>query len=286
MSSSAPGRYHDMNPPIDITPPGSRKSKWLKILGMGCGGFMLLLVVGVLLANYYFKRAVVEHLERKLTDAGLDGQIGEFDYSLRERELFIRDLSAVPTGSKLADLGSVTIDEGVVQFDKDEPKKIVRVEINGLKSDQFSVNKLEMQPGELLSAKGVTVKNPKEFGGGDFLKLTELRMEYGLKGLDLLKMNVAELTAVKRKNGKWNLMMKPIKELKFMGKTVDRIGQFHLKVESVKVRDLGRSGTQILPVNKTIQVLDVNSAEDFNSKVLPKLIALIGEVKLAVEKSP
>ncbi|MBC8325014.1 MAG: hypothetical protein H8E27_05255 [Verrucomicrobia subdivision 3 bacterium] len=275
-----------MTLPIDNPPPGSRKPKWPKFVAMGCGGFLLLLVVGVLLANYYFKRAVVDHLERKMADAGLDGQIGEFDYNIQDRKLFIRDLSAVPVGSKLADLGNVTINEGVLQFDKDEPKKIVRVGIDGLKSDQFSVVELEVRPEELLSAKGVTVKNPKEFGGGDFLKLTELRMEYGSKGLDLLKMNVEELTAVKRMDGKWNLLLKPIKELKLMGKSVDRIGQFYLQINSVKVLDLGHSGTRTFPVNKTIHVRDVNSANDFNSKVLPKLLALIGEVKLAAEKQP
>jgi hypothetical protein len=57
---------------------------------------------GRLAANYFFKRAVVEHLERKMVDAGFVGKVGEFDYSISRRELLVRDLRAVPSGSVLA----------------------------------------------------------------------------------------------------------------------------------------------------------------------------------------
>ena len=112
------------------------------------------------------------------------------------------------------------------------------------------------------------------------MKLTELRVEYGLKGMELLEVTVSELTTVKNKKGQWNLFVKPVKDLKFMNKKVDRIGEFHLEVESVKVLDLSREGeARIVPVKKTIRVLNINSAADFNSKVLPALQDLLGEIK-------
>jgi hypothetical protein len=257
-----------------------QKSKWKKILGIGCFTVIVLLVAGVLAANYFFKRAVVEHLERKMADAGFVGKIGEFDYSIARRELSVRDLHAVPSGSVLADLGEVSIAEGTIQFDPDGSKDIAEVKIRGVESAKGSVGELTIQPGKSFSANDVILKNAKEFGGGNFLKITELRVEYGLKGLDLVKVKVAELTVVKNKNGKWNLLVKPVKELKFRNKKIERIGEFHLEVESVKVLDLSRGGSaKIVPVKKTIRARNINSAADFNSKILPALQALLGEVK-------
>ena len=257
-----------------------QKSKWKKILGIGCFTVIVLLVAGVLAANYFFKRAVVEHLERKMADAGFVGKIGEFDYSIARRELSVRDLHAVPSGSVLADLGEVSIAEGTIQFDPDGSKDIAEVKIRGVESAKGSVGELTIQPGKSFSANDVTLKNAKEFGGGNFLKITELRVEYGLKGLDLVKVKVAELTVVKNKNGKWNLLVKPVKELKFRNKKIERIGEFHLEVESVKVLDLSRGGSaKIVPVKKTIRSRNINSAADFNPKILPALQALLGEVK-------
>ena len=257
-----------------------QKSKWKKILGIGCFTVIVLLVVGVLAANYFFKRAVVEHLELKMADAGFVGKVGEFDYSIARRELSVRDLHAVPSGSVLADLGEVSIAEGTIQFDPDGSKDIAEVKIRGVESAKGSVGELTIQPGKSFSANDVTLKNAKEFGGGNFLKITELRVEYGLKGLDLVKVKVAELTVVKNKNGKWNLLVKPVKELKFRNKKIERIGEFHLEVESVKVLDLSRGGSaKIVPVKKTIRARNINSAADFNSKILPALQALLGEVK-------
>jgi|GEM_PF-1791499 hypothetical protein len=257
-----------------------KKPKWKKILGTGCLGVVVLLVVGVLAANYYFKRAVAEHLERKMADAGFVGKVDELDYSIARRELSVRDLHAVPSGTVLANLGEVNIAEGTIQFDPDGSKEIAEVKIRGVESAMGSANKILIHPGKSFSAKGVSLKNAKEFGGGNLLKITELQVEYGVKGLGLVKVKVAELTAVKNKKGQWNLLVKPVKELKFRDKKIERIGEFHLEVETVKVLDLSREGeSRIVPVKKTIRVRNINSAADFNSKILPKLQALLGEVK-------
>jgi hypothetical protein len=100
-----------------------------KIFGTGCLGVIALLVAGVLMANYYFKRAVVKHLERKMADAGFVGKVGEFDYSIARRELSVRDLHAVPSGTVLTDLGEVSIAEGTIQFVPDGSKEIAEVKI-------------------------------------------------------------------------------------------------------------------------------------------------------------
>ena len=258
----------------------AKKSKWKKILGIGCLSVVVLLMAVMLAVNYYFKRAVVEHLERKMAEAGFVGKVGEFDYNITRRELSVRDLRAVPSGAKLSSLGELTIAEGSIRFDPDQPKEILEVEIRGVEWGMGTVRKISIHPNRDFFAKAVTIKNSKEFGGDVFLKLTELRVEYGLKGMDLLKVTVSELTTVKNKKGQWNLFVKPVKELKFMNKKVDRIGEFHLEVESVKVLDLSREGeARIVPVKKTIRVRNINSAADFNSKVLPALQDLLGEVK-------
>ncbi|MDG1833725.1 MAG: hypothetical protein P8J63_10905, partial [Verrucomicrobiota bacterium] len=106
------------------------------------------------------------------------------------------------------------------------------------------------------------------------------QVEYGIKGLDLVKVKVAELTAVKNRKGQWNILVKPVKELKFRDNKIERIGEFHLEVESVKVLDLSREGeARTMLVKKTIRARNINSAADFNSKILPALQVLLGEVK-------
>ena len=126
----------------------------------------------------------------------------------------------------------------------------------------------------------MTLNNAIEFGGGNLLKIAEVQVEYGMKGLDLVKVKVAELTAVKNKKGQWNLLVKPVKELKFSDKKIERIGEFHLEVESVKVLDLSLEGkARTVLVKKTFRASNINSAADFNSKILPALQVLLGEVK-------
>ena len=266
MPASSAGRHCDVKELIPIAAT-AKKSKWKKILGIGCLSVVVLLLAGVLAANYFFKRAVVEHLERKMADAGFVGKVGEFDYNIARRELSVRDLHAVPSGAKLSSLGELTIAEGSIRFDPDQPKEILEVKIRGVEWAMGSVRKISIHPNrDFFFAKAVTIKNSKEFGGDVFLKPTEFRVEYGLKGMELLKVTVSESTTVK--------------ELKFMNKKVDRIGEFHLEVETVKVLDLSREGeARIVPVKKTIRVRNINSAADFNSKVLPALQDLLGEIK-------
>ena len=268
-----------MTAPSPVLPAGE-KPKWKKNPGIGCLGVVILLVAGVLAANYYFKRAVVEHLERKMAGAGFVGKVGEFNYGIARRELSVRDLHAVPSGTVLADLGEVNIAEGTIQFDPDESKGISEVKIRGVESAMGSANKIFIHPGKSFSAKDVSLKNAKEFGGGNLIKVAHLQVEYGVKGLDLVKVKVAELTAVKNKKGQWNLLVKPVKELKFRDNKIERIGEFHLEVESVKVLDLSREGeARTMLVKKTIRARNINSATDFNSKILPALQVLLGEVK-------
>jgi len=268
-----------MTVPYPVVSTGKRP-KWKKIMGIGCLGVVVLLLAGVLAANYYFKRAVVDHLERKMAEAGFVGKVGKFDYSITRRELSVRDLHAVPSGNVLANLGDVNIAEGTIRFDPDGSKEIAEVKIKGVESAMGSASKISIHPGRSFSATDVSLKNAKEFGGENLLKITELQVDYGVQGLDLVRVKVAELTSVKNKKCQWNLLVKPVKELKFRNKKIDRIGEFYLEVDSVKVLDLSREGeTRTVPVKKTIQARNVNSAADFNSKILPALQVLLGEVK-------
>ena len=134
-----------MNEPNPIAPTG-KKSKWQKFFGIGCLSVVVLLVAGVLAANYYFKRAVVDHLERKMADAGFVGKVGEFDYSIARRELSVRDLRAVPNGSALADLGELTIAESTIRFASDGSREIAEVNVRGMESVMVSVGKFQFNP--------------------------------------------------------------------------------------------------------------------------------------------
>ncbi len=274
-----------MNPPEENQPVNKPKSKWPKILAIGCGGFLVLLVLAVVLVNSYIKRSVADLLEQKMTDSGLNAQIGEFDYSILDRQVSIHNLTATPSGGQFAGMGQLTIDEVSLQIDPNAPNQVGHVIIRGGHSTHFSVGEVEVQPGKSLKAKSMVLKNLKGLGKGDLLKITEMQVKYGVKGLDLLKLDVAELIAFQTADGEWNSLVRPVKELKFMGKKVDHIGEIIVSVKAIKVLNLASGGTtQTIPANKTIHVRDISNAAEFNSQFIPALQSMLSEVAGAAQR--
>jgi len=106
-----------------------------------------------------------------------------------------------------------------------------------------------------------------------------------VKGLDLLKLDVAELIAFQTADGEWNSLVRPVKELKFMGKKVDHIGEIIVSVKAIKVLNLASGGTtQTIPANKTIHVRDISNAAEFNSQFIPALQSMLSEVAGAAQR--
>ena len=107
-----------------------------------------------------------------------------------------------------------------------------------------------------LSMEGMKLYNTAEFGGGTFLDMPELRMEYipgdvrdGKLRFKTLRLHLSELTIVKTKDGKTNLdaLDKQMKEKTARDKKkTDKdpvefggIDELYLTIEKLKVIDLG-----------------------------------------------
>ena len=80
--------------------PVSSESKWAKWLGIGCGSLIVLALVGVLLLNWGVKRLVVGKIESGLESQGWRANVGDFVYSIANKEVEIRDLTGVPMDAK------------------------------------------------------------------------------------------------------------------------------------------------------------------------------------------
>lgn len=107
-----------------------------------------------------------------------------------------------------------------------------------------------------LSMEGMKLYNPSEFGGGTFLDMPELRMEYipeevrsGKLHFKTLRLHLSELTIVKTKDGKTNLdaLDKQMKDKTARNKKkTDKdpvefggIDELYLTIEKLKFIDLG-----------------------------------------------
>ena len=107
-----------------------------------------------------------------------------------------------------------------------------------------------------LSMEGMKLYNPSEFGGGTFLDMPELRMEYipddvrtGKLHFKTLRLHLSELTIVKTKDGKTNLdaLDKQMKDKTARDKKkTDKdpvefggIDELYVTIEKLKFIDLG-----------------------------------------------
>jgi len=107
-----------------------------------------------------------------------------------------------------------------------------------------------------LSMEGMKLYNTSEFGGGTFLDMPELRMEYipgevrdGKLHFKTLRLHLSELTIVKTKDGKTNLdvldkqmKQKTARDKKKTDKDPVEFGgidELYLTIEKLKVIDLG-----------------------------------------------
>lgn len=286
MSSSEAGGYHDMSESDANSTVPATQSKWGKWLGIGCGGVIVLSLIGLIALNWGIKRVIVGKIETGLEAKGWKAEIGGFDYSIASKEVKLRDFVGVPTDAKqLAELGEIQVAHARVQFDTSRNDKLGALDIRGAQARFGKLDELKLVPDKSIAVKGLVFNNPAEFGGGPLLDFKEIRIEYGPeleRGRDhfkVLHMELSRLNIVKNKQGLWLTDLSPKAQDSIRnndkGPTIDRLT---IQIGEIAFQDLSVDRPpQVIPMNRTIQV-DRNP-KDYALGVFFQLVGVVAEAK-------
>ena len=281
-----------MNAPIETqagAPAASGGSKWTKWLGVGCGSLIALMLVGALLLNWGVKRLVVGKIESGLEAQGWSAEVGDFDYSIANKEVEIRNFTGVPLDAKqMEEVGKVHVDHARVRFDNSREDKLGELELRGAKARFGKLDEVRLVPERNISVKGFIFNNPEEFGGGPLLNFKEIELEYGdpkVKGREHFQtvlIDVTRLNIVKNKQGLWLTDLMP-KAQEAIRKNDDSpasptVSQLTIRIGEIAFQDLSVGGNpKVIKVNRTIKV--ENNPKDYALGVFLQLIGVVSEAK-------
>ena len=266
--------------------PVSSGSKWAKWLGIGCGSLIALALVGVLLLNWGVKRLVVGKIESGLESQGWRANVGDFDYSIANKEVEIRNFTGVPMDAKqMEEVGEVHVDHARVRFDNSREDKLGELELRGARARFGQLDEMRLVPEKSISVKGFIFNNPEEFGGGPLLDFKEIQLEYGdpkVKGREHFQtvlIDVARLNIVKNKQGLWLTDLTPKAQEKVQ-KNDDSptVSQLTIRIGEIAFQDLSGGGKpKVIIMNRTIKV--ENNPKDYALGVFLQLIGVVSEAK-------
>ena len=281
-----------MNAPIESQAGASAASggsKWTKWLGIGCGSLIALALVGVLLLNWGVKRLVVGKIESELESQGWRADVGDFNYSIANKEVEIRNFTGVPMDAKqIEEVGEVHVDHVRVRFDNSREDKLGELELRGAKARFGKLDEVRLVPERNISVKGFIFNNPEEFGGGPLLNFKEIELEYGdpkVKGLEHFQtvfIDVTRLNIVKNKQGLWLTDLMP-KAQEAIRKNDDSpasptVSQLTIRIGEIAFQDLSVGGNpKVIKVNRTIKV--ENNPKDYELGVFLQLVGIVSEAK-------
>ena len=278
-----------MNVPIETqtgAPGASGSSKWAKWLGIGCGSLLVLALVGVFLLNWGVKRLVVGKIESGLESQGWRADVGDFDYSIANKEVEIRDFTGVPVDAKqMKEVGKVHVAHARVRFDNSREDRLGELELHGARARFGQVDEMKLVPEKSILVKGFVLNNPVEFGGGPLLKFKEIQLQYGdpkVKGREHFQtvlIDVARLNIVKNKQGLWltDLSSKAQDKMRKDGDS-PTVDQLTIRIGEIAFQDLSEGGApKVIPMNRTIKV--ENNPKDYALGVFLQLIGIVSEAK-------
>ena len=267
-------------------PPASSGAKWAKWLGIGCGSLIALALVGVLLLNWGVKRLVVGKIESGLESQGWRADVGDFDYSIANKEVEIRNFTGVPMDAKqMKEVGEVHVDHARVRFDNSREDKLGELELRGATARFGQLDEMKLVPEKSISVKGFIFNNPEEFGGGPLLNFKEIQLEYGdpkVKGREHFQtvlIDVARLNIVKNKQGLWLTDLTPKAQETIRKNDVSpTVGQLTIRIGEIAFQDLSVGGSpKVITMNRTIKV--ENNPKDYALGVFLQLIGIVSEAK-------
>ena len=271
----------------ESTPQEGQKSPWPRRLAMGCGGILVLGLVGLFVLNLIAKRVIAGKIEDEIAKNGWEANVGEFDYSLRNKEIEIHDFKGMPLKRKeLERLGEVEVEHARIRFDGERKDKIGEVLLKGATSKIGKIGKLEVKPDQLIEIEGFTINNPAGFGSGPMLDFKKIRIEYapdsraGKEHFKEIRLEVARINIVKNKEGKWltDGAAKAQVQIQEGNDEMPRVDDIAIAIDEIAFQDLRQGGEpRVIKVNKTIQVTD--NPEGYGLSLFLRLIGVVASAK-------
>lgn len=266
----------------------AEKSPRSKRLWMGCGVFLALGLVAMIVANMLVKNYVVDQIEEGLAKKGLDGEIGELNFSLLSREIEVRNFTAMPTTAKTVErFGNVKLERGTVKFTTEREDFVEELHLEGLSSKLGSIKKLDVVSDRLIVIEGMTINNPPEFGGGPLLEFKVIKLEYAkasASGSDHFKevrVEIKRINIVRNRLGLWLTDLSKKDEKKMSEKkAMAAIDKLTITVGEISFQDLASNDPpMVVKVNKEITVDDPENPRAYPLIVFPKLLWISRQAK-------
>lgn len=263
------------------------KSPWPRRLAVGCGGLVLFLVVGLFALNLIAKKVIAGKIEDEIAKNGWQADVGEFDYSIRNKEVEIREFKGVPLNRKeLEELGEVQVDHARVRFDGDRKDKIGEVYLEGARSKLGEIDRLEVKPNRSIEIEGLTFNNPKEFGGGPLFNLRKVSIEYGnnhragQEHFKEIRLEVARINIVKNQAGKWLTDGAPQAQVKIQEENGEMplVDDISIVIDEIAFQDLSQGDSpKIIKVSKTVQIK--GNPKGYGLPLFLRLIGIVAGAK-------
>ena len=276
-----------MSEPVELET--EARSPWPRRLAVGCVSVLVLLLVGVFVFDLVMRKMVADRIEKELAQNGWQAKLDGFDYSLWNKEVEIYGFAGVPTDEdRLKQFGEVRIKNARVKFNANKENILKELSISEAQAKFGKLDKLEIIPGKELSAKGLIVNNPEDFGGGPLIEINELKVVFGditMERYKRVEIQIGRINLVKNMKGKWltdgasqfQMKLRNMESQKGEGE-IPEVDSLSVNIGEVALLDLSQKGTvRVVQVNQVIE--ENNNPKGYALGVFLRIIGVIANAK-------
>ena len=276
-----------MSEPVELET--EARSPWPRRLAVGCVSMLVLLLVGVFVFDLVMRKMVADRIEKELAQNGWQAELDGFDYSLWNKEVEIYGFAGVPTDEdRLKQFGEVRFSNARVKFNTNKENILKELSISEAQAKFGKLDKLEIIPGKELSAKGLIINNPEDFGGGPLIEINELKVVFGditMERYKRVEIQIGRINLVKNMKGKWltdgasqfQMKLRNMESQKGEGE-IPEVDSLSVNIGEVALLDLSQKGTvRVVQVNQVIE--ENNNPKGYALGVFLRIIGVIANAK-------
>jgi len=265
------------------------RSPWPRRLAVGCVSMLVLLLVGVFVFDLVMRKMVADRIEKELAQNGWQAELDGFDYSLWNKEVEIYGFSGVPMDEdRFKQFGEVRLNNARVKFNTNKENILKELSISEAQAKFGKLDKLEIIPGKELSAKGLIINNPEDFGGGPLIEINELKVVFGditMERYKRVEIQIGRINLVKNMKGKWltdgasqfQMKLRNMESQKGEGE-IPEVDSLSVNIGEVALLDLSQKGTvRVVQVNQVIE--ENNNPKGYALGVFLRIIGVIANAK-------
>ena len=276
-----------MSEPVELET--EARSPWPRRLAVGCVSMLVLFLVGVFVFDLVMRKMVADRIEKELAQNGWQAKLDGFDYSLWNKEVEIYGFAGVPTDKdRLKQFGEVRLKNARVKFNANKENILKELSISEAQAKFGKLDKLKIIPGKELSAKGLIVNNPEDFGGGPLIEINELKVVFGditMERYKRVEIQIGRINLVKNMKGKWltdgasqfQMKLRNMESQKGEGE-IPEVDSLSVNIGEVALLDLSQKGTvRVVQVNQVIE--ENNNPKGYALGVFLRIIGVIANAK-------